>query len=353
MKIENVFTICNISYLNQAIVALRSISSFVQVNKMTILLVDIKEEFTIGNIKIIPLSYILDFAKTQVDPEKLEILNHYTVTSLCTAIKPFMLLFLKNNSSANKCNIYIDPDTYWISKPNFEISRGRLIFFRHRDELYRNDGFNGTNFLTFGGMNLGLIVDTGADMKIIKHWAIFSLPINYESAMNGYYTDQRPADMLVLSNRAISHYDSTLNLSYWNINDVRITKEQSNKKQVYQGLLSAELSMFHFSGFRRRLQEYKSDRRLQYVNHPDSLVIQEIHDDYYTDLKLVEKELEKHELIKLNVEANSAAAIFTYLLGKKADKGIFAASIFFLVSNNKFFARLFSRFYMMKNPLGI
>lgn len=349
-----IFTICNYSYLAQAIVALESFGKIDSLNvKKIIFLVDSEESFCIKDIEIISMARLKIFCESTNFDFDFDILSFYAVTSLCTAIKPIALLFCRYNFSQYEVTIYTDPDTYWLCKPTLEFEQGKLYLFRHRDYLCKKTGFNGKNFLSFGGMNLGLIIDTGSSVNDLKHWNDFALPINLESPMLGYYTDQRPADLMVLSDRAVSCYDESVNLSYWNIADVKLAIYNENFI-VNQFGSPKKLAMFHFSGYKKDVNAYKADRRSQYLNHDSKEIIIKLHCAYSNQVDLQTKYL-SHITIKTNKYGTaSKGAIYGYLFNKQLRndltiKGFFLKSII----KSKLVLNFIDRIYKIKNPLGI
>ena len=355
MKNSCTFTICNIKYLPQAIVSIKSYSKVNSTGHLGIILVDSENDFEIDNISVLSLSTIIKLSIVENIYHDFEILKHYTVTSLCTAIKPLIFIYYKLTKSQCDSFVYIDPDTLWLTKSNFAFAQTKLIFFRHRDKLYKTDGYNGRNFLTFGGLNLGLIIDTGVDIQILKEWLTFALPINFESSMLGYYTDQKPADLLVLSGRGISYYDKCINLSYWNIADIELQILNDGHYQATQDNCSANLSMFHFSGYRKSINDYSSERGIQYLTHKNSNVIKQLHIEYTA---LLEVEINKtHTLCIVQNEYGSAkeSDIFKYLLLNRLsnNKLIFIRLIAPLLVKSKLLIYLVARLYRFKNPLKI
>jgi hypothetical protein len=296
---------------------------------------------------------VVAFAREQGIEFDSAILEHYTVTSLCTAIKPICLLFTRVRFSGNDYYVYVDPDTYWMQTPNLELAADELHFFRHRNVLFDTSGYSGRNFLTFGGMNLGLIMDTGVALDTIKKWNAFALPINLESSMLGYYTDQRPADLMVLSGQARSQYDPRINLSYWNIADVALRQEQGS--YVVEQLGAArKLVMFHFSGYKKKLESYSAERKDEYLNHPDRAVIQGLHDKY-TQLVDAERATVTTQQIQTNDYGTAhRGEIYGHLIRSRLHHYTgFRKAAMSAVVRSHILMRAVDRFYKIKNPLKI
>jgi hypothetical protein len=348
-----VFTICNLGYLPQAMVAVNSYGSVSSSAKKIVFLVDAVCNATIGDVEIISLGDVKLFAGEQNVDFDDDILKRYTVTSLCTAIKPIALLFTRLRFSGYDYYVYTDPDTYWMQKPNLDLQAGELNFFRHRNSLFDTSGYSGRNFLTFGGMNLGLIMDAGVSLETIKKWNAFALPINLESSMLGYYTDQRPADLMVLSGQATSKYDERINLSYWNIADVQLTREQGTY-MVNQFGESKKLVMFHFSGYKKKLENYAAERKEEYLGHPNSTVIQELH-NHYTQLVDAERAVVVGQTIPTNNYGKAhGGEIYGQLIKSRLGQySGFRKTAMTAVIRSHTALRMIDRLYKIKNPLKI
>lgn len=348
-----VFTICNLGYLPQAFVAVNSYAAVSTSARKIIFLVDAVRSSTIGDIEIIALADVVAFAHEQGIDFDSAILKHYTVTSLCTAIKPICLLFTRIRFGNEDYYVYVDPDTYWMQRPNLELTAGELHFFRHRNILFDTSGYSGRNFLTFGGMNLGLIMDTGVALDTIKNWNAFALPINLESSMLGYYTDQRPADLMVLSNQARTQYDERINLSYWNIADIALCHEQGSYL-VKQFGEARKLVMFHFSGYKKKLESYSAERKDEYMHHPDRAAIQALHDEY-TQLVDAQRSTVKQQQIQINDYGTAhRGEIYGHLIRTRLGQYTgFRKAAMSAVIRSHTLMRAVDRFYKIKNPLKL
>ncbi len=348
-----VFTICNKAYLAQALVAIKSFSEFNVDTKTGILLIDAVERYSINGVQIYTIADVINYTSRESIQVNWNIIDYYTVTSLCTAVKPLALMFFRSEFPSRDYYVYTDPDTLWLSKPRLQLERSKLYFFRHRDFLCTTSGYSGRNFLTFGGMNLGLIIDTGVNDEILMSWNNFAFPINIESSMLGYYTDQKPADLMVLSNRAESIYDECINLSYWNIADVRLDFDEEGYT-VKQFNDQKKLVMFHFSGYREFLETYASERKNEYLNHADARLIDRLHIHY---ARLIEFERLNLEVLSINTNSYGTAEsgmIYKYLIAESC-KNQHSVNSHFLryIIKFKVFLRFVDRIYKMKNPFKI
>ena len=348
-----VFTICNLKYLPQALVAISTFSEFHSANEQSIVVMDLEECTEIQGIKLLSMRTIVEGTNHLIEGESSEIFKHYDITSACTAIKPLALLFFRTAFPSHNFFTYVDPDTFWLRGLDNNFLNNTLYFFRHRHDLGRTDGYCGYNFLTFGGVNLGLFIDTGTPIENIITWHHFALRINFESSMLGYYTDQKPADLLVISQRAFSIYDERTNLSYWNIADVELTCED-NIFYVRQFDITRPLIMFHFSGYRRKIAEYVSDRKAQYLNSTSLKEISIIHDYYSTAIQEKQKLLKSINIIENNLGSSGSHEIFRYLYKVKFGESRYLFHrTFNLLLRFDFFCLAVSRFYKIKNPLKI
>lgn len=348
-----VFTICNLKYLPQALVAISTFSEFHSANERSIVVMDLDECTEIQGIKLISMQTIVEGTNHLIEEQSSEIFKHYDITSACTAIKPLVLLYFRILFSSYNFFTYVDPDTFWFGALDNKFINNNLYFFRHRHDLARTDGYSGYNFLTFGGVNLGLFVDTKTPLENIIAWHRFALRINFESSMLGYYTDQKPADLLVISQRAFSIYDERTNLSYWNIADVKLTCDHHNFF-VKQFDKSMSLIMFHFSGYRKNIAEYTSERKAQYLNSSSLNEISIIHGIYATAIQEKQILLKSIPFIENSIGAAGHHEIFRYLYKLKFGESRYLLHkvISHLLSFD-FFCLAISRLYKMKNPLKI
>ena len=348
-----VFTICNLKYLPQALVAISTYSEFHAVDRKSIVVMDLEEGSQIQGINLIPLRTIVAGTNHLVDENLSEIFKHYDITSACTAVKPLALLYFKIQLPYIEFYTYIDPDTFWVGSLDCKFERNTLYFFRHRHDLGRADGYSGYNFLSFGGVNLGLFVDTGTAIENIVAWHKFALNINYESSMLGFYTDQKPADMLVISQRALCIYDERVNLSYWNIADVELVNENGRFSVLQFGALR-HLVMFHFSGYKSKIDDYNSDRKEQYLGSKSIKNIIKAHEIYNDEIKSRVNILKSYNLNSNNIGKVGSHVIIRYLYKLKYGKSrsITKQLICHLLSFD-FICKLISRMYKIKNPLKI
>jgi hypothetical protein len=348
-----VFTICNIKYLPQALTAIDSYSRHHNVNHKAIVLIDSERSCEINGIKILTVEDVTRGASKHVPFSLSEIFKHYDITSACTAIKPLSLIYLRELCPDSAYHAYIDPDTYWLDSFSLDLSKKQLYFFRHRDYLCSNDGYSGKNFLAFGGVNLGLFVDTGSPIDTLISWHVFALPINFESAMLGYYTDQKPADLMVLSGRAHVLYDERINLSYWNIADVSLRK-RDNTFVVKQFEEEKPLAMYHFSGYRATVSLYSGERKDQYINSPSVDGISAIHEVYTSEVRRNADNLKNYDIKSNGLGTASHAEIFKYLyLSKFSEGGGWRHTLTKWLMRFDYFSNVVARFYKIKNPLKI
>jgi hypothetical protein len=348
-----VFTICNLKYLPQALVAISTFSEFHSADEQSIVVMDLEECTEIQGIKLLSMETIIEGTNHLMEGESSEVFKYYDITSACTAIKPLALLYFRASFPSHNFFTYVDPDTFWLGALDNKFINNNLYFYRHRYDLGRADGYSGYNFLTFGGVNLGLFVDTGSSIENIIAWHRFALRINFESSMLGYYTDQKPADLLVISQRAFSIYDERTNLSYWNIADVKLTYI-NNKFFVEQINKSRPLIMFHFSGYRKNIVEYASERKEQYFSSSSVNEISIIHNIYTEAVEERRILLKSSPLVKNNIGTAEHHEIFRYLYKSKFGGSHYLLhKLINLLFRFDFFSIAISRFYKIKNPLKI
>jgi hypothetical protein len=112
--------------------------------------------------------------------------------------------------------------------------------------------------------------------------------------------------------------------------------------------------MFHFSGYRKKIADYMSDRKVQYLNSSSLNGISIIHDTYTTAIQEKMKLVKSITIIKNNIGSAGPHEIIRYLYKMKFGESRYLLhKIISRLLRFDLFCLAISRFYKIKNPLKI
>jgi glycosyltransferase involved in cell wall biosynthesis len=179
-----------------------------------------------------------------------EMVNRYTNTELCVALKPFAILeAIERQRNIIGGIVYFDADIYLIS-PMRELedlaSKDMDIVLTPHLTMPVGNGFpKELDLLRHGACNLGFIYCSTSDItiNILRWWAEWLKTHCYEDLELGLYGDQKWSDLFqgFLDNFKILRHDG-YNVAYWNIafRDVRFNEDRWSVNNV-------PLRFIHFS----------------------------------------------------------------------------------------------------------
>lgn len=257
-----VYTVSTIGYLEQAVLALKSVKNNNKFNIYFIFIVDIKKEsYEIINRKIKKnYPWIELLATHQLKKASKNIMNRaYKVFSkleICSLSKFICLKYLTNKYLSTKYFVYIDTDLYFFSSlKNCLNSIKNKPFLVTPHYLNPYDPFKESNFLTSGYINSGFYIAQPSCQNFQK---ILDILIERISKLGflapelGLYCDQNWVNLIshVFTDEFCLFKDPGCNIAYWNIENRLISKKGGH---YYAN--NHKLIFFHFSGFSKNLNK--------------------------------------------------------------------------------------------------
>jgi hypothetical protein len=211
----------------------------------------------------------------------------YDIMEFNTAIKPFMIEWLFNNTDADVI-VYLDPDIKVFSKLSVvedEILRGASVVLTPHITVPVEDGLtpNDYHMLQSGVFNLGFIAVSRCDEAInfVRWWGRRLKTLCASDISRNLFTDQRWCDLApcFLNKLAILKHPG-VNVAYWNIFQRSITQTGKDCWAV-DGL---PLVFFHFSGVDADLRNIisKHQSRLAWSDIPG---VRSLFDSYLDELE--------------------------------------------------------------------
>ena len=190
------------------------------------------------------------FAQDIGIPDFFDLTKKYTVTELCTAVKPFLLNYLfKTTDSDRLC--YFDPDIMFFAPMNGILEclqTHNIVLIPHLTDSYA-DNLHPTehSIMAVGAYNLGFIGLRRSEEteRFLVWWGQKLLKYCYVDVARNYFVDQRWIDLVPgMYTGVYIERDSGYNVAYWNLPYRQITKQQSD--YLVNGV---PLKFFHFSGY--------------------------------------------------------------------------------------------------------
>lgn len=266
------FTICSINYLAQAQTLGQSLQRTNPDVEFVIGLVDRLDKVTLDTDKIPPFQ-LLEIDKININclPEMCE---HYNITELNTAVKPFYFDYFFKNRPDIKNVIYFDPDIIVFDdlkplKDNLEkysivltphITSPITDKFETREIDHLNTGLYNLGFVAVGRSEQSyLMIDWW--MERLKKDCIIDL-------CHGLFVDQHWMVLVPIFFRDIVLVDkyAGYNVAYWNLHERQVTVQNSRFF-----VNDVPLIFFHFSGYglNKPMEVSKYQNRSSFENRPD------------------------------------------------------------------------------------
>jgi len=173
----------------------------------------------------------------------------YTVTELCTAVKPWLLRTLLTDHDVA---IYLDPDIEVFGPFAGEVAAraatDEIVLTPHVLEPMPRDGLRPSeaDIMASGVFNLGFIGVARAADPFLRFWAERLRQDAISSVTEQLFTDQRWVDNVPALFRHTVVTDPGWNVAYWNVYQRPLTREAD-------GTVAASgqpLRFVHFSGYR-------------------------------------------------------------------------------------------------------
>ncbi|MFN8356513.1 MAG: glycosyl transferase [Spirosomataceae bacterium] len=271
------FTICSVNYLAQAKTLGDSLAKHCPEIKYVIGLTDQLADKVIDKSQL-PQAELLEVHQLNI-PNFKWMCQHYDITELNTAVKPYFIDYLfQRETEVNKL-IYFDPDII-VYQPLTELSRWldhySIVVTPHICSPV-TDGYHPSEetHLNTGIFNLGFIALRRAEdtQRFVNWW---KEKLAYECKIdlaNGLFVDQNWV------NFAPYYFQNTIiiknlgyNVAYWNLHERLL--HHNNSQWTVQSLLSQEntpLIFFHYSGYQLAkptvLSKYQN--RFTFEQRPD------------------------------------------------------------------------------------
>lgn len=213
-------------------------------------------------------------------PDFSNFLYRYTILELNTAVKPYVLDFLFQNTDADTVS-YIDPDI-WIKSELTEVFNGleeaNIVMTPHmRRPFWDGKNPTETGILQSGTYNLGFLgLRRSNDAKELLYWWMDKLFLDcIVDIPNGLFVDQKWMDLVpgYFQSTKIIH-NPGYNIAYWNLHEREL--EVENGQYSVEG---SPLGFFHFSGYSPYLPSSLSKHQNRH-NLADMPVVRQICDEY-------------------------------------------------------------------------
>lgn len=247
MNVKNdytAFTVCNVAYLNKALVL--SDSYHIQTNKkLNIYLIDTKRE--LPNLKN---HHKIIWIEELNLPELNNLAFKYDITELSTSLKPYLA---KKNLELNQKVIFFDPDIFIyssIDKILNDLNDCSILLTPHYTTPEPNEWDNSdVGMMRFGSFNLGFFAlrDTLESGKFVDWWHDRCMRYCFFETQFGLSTDQKWISIAPCLFRDIKiSFNSGYNMAFWNLHERLITKNEDKSITINN---KERLIFFHFSSF--------------------------------------------------------------------------------------------------------
>ena len=220
-------TVVTRSYIPFARVLLASIKKQYPSMPLFVILLDILEGdcFCGSGVEVIPAK---DLGIAEFD----NMLERYTNTEMCVALKPFAIkeIFRRTNGNVDGV-IYMDSDIYVVS-PMDELEKivdagAEVVLTPHLNTPSPHGRTSDLTMLKCGVYNMGFafFANTASSRAILDWWAHWLVHFCYEDFTAGLFGDQKWMDLLpcFADNYKILRH-SGYNVAYWNIDQRPVTR---------------------------------------------------------------------------------------------------------------------------------
>jgi len=194
---------------------------------------------------------VIEVAEIGIDNFE-ELYLKYSVTELCTAVKPFYFRYLFDSYPEEDEIIYLDPDTEVYGSLSLiaeELNSASILITPHftnpiNDELKQSE----EDFLNSGLYNLGFIAlkRSSETFRMLDWWGDRLKKKAFIDLGKGLFTDQIWINLVPLYfNNVKILLHPGYNMAYWNLHEREL---ENNAIVVFKGE-RWPLIFFHFSGF--------------------------------------------------------------------------------------------------------
>lgn len=253
----HIFTTCNLTYLPQSLLLLRSIRHFHDDCKVTLVLVEEKRLFPKAvQIRLDEFDDVL-FPEDLWGGDRFQILFSYDVVEACTAIKgPALSLLLEEGIPV----VYLDPDIALFSRidPVLELlADASIVLTPHQlfgvDPSVYGELHDERMSLVTGVFNFGFLAVRPDDegLAFSKWWSFRTTFYAFDNSEVGLFTDQKWGNLVpALFNRVAISRNKGLNVASWNIHERQLALSDDGDYVIDD----EKLIFFHFTKAESGLQ---------------------------------------------------------------------------------------------------
>lgn len=261
-----IFTVCNVAYLDKAMVLAESVYEF---NK-------IKTDIFVFD-KIIEVGADLGCCNLHWI-EELEIPNFkslsfkYTIIELSTALKPWLALKLLESHSKV---VFFDADVMVFNHLESvfdDLEHYPVIITPHYFFPKINGMIDDERIMRFGSYNLGFFaVNCSQESKMFLYWwSDRCLSDGFDDAQFGIFTDQKWVSIAQCFFPFIQvSYNNGLNVAFWNLDERTISKNIDGQYIINKEYL---MLFFHFSSFDKNYAEKLSKKDFDIGKNKNSII---------------------------------------------------------------------------------
>lgn len=286
-----IFTVCNLNYLDKALVLAESVQKFTD-KKLKIFLFDKKSDVSIFENKV-DIVWVEDLNV----PNFNELAFKYDIIEFSTCLKPFITLFLLETYEKV---IFLDPDTCLFNSVQIildDLEKNTILLTPHHTTPQSNDlGESDTGMLRFGSFNLGFyaVKRSSQSKYFLEWWSQRCFDLCYMDSQFGLSTDQKWVTIAPCFFQDIYvSFNLGYNMAAWNSWERELSL---NNNGTYYVNGDIPLIFFHFSNFDVNDPEYLNKRSCyeKGKRRPDLLKI----GNWYIDaLKRNEPDLKKQKYV--------------------------------------------------------
>ena len=237
-----VFTVCNLGYLNKALVLAESVhrTNNLQTN---IFVFDKKTEVNV-NKDHVKLRWIEDYAPKDF----LHLAFMYNVIELTTALKPFLASIMAKEYSRV---LFFDPDVMVFEKLDVvfnNLKNNDFLLTPHQSSIEYESSIN-LHYQRFGYFNLGFFAFNRSSLanNILDWWWKQCETHCFDEAHQGSFTDQKWMSLAPFYFPGIKSLNNPqLNVAWWNLKERLISKNDTSNKF---SIMEENIVFFHYSSF--------------------------------------------------------------------------------------------------------
>lgn len=270
MQSLDAITICSKNYIAQARVLCKSFHSHNAGGRFYLLLVDKKSRYIHNDKEPFDDIYELNQLQEYI-PEFIRFVFKYSLLELSTAVKPFFINYLLDNSISEKV-AYFDPDiliTNELSQISRELETYNILLTPHITSPFPVDGHKPSevDILRSGIYNLGFIGlrNCKETKKMLEWWSSRLESGCLMEVDEGYHVDQKWIDLVPEYFSGVRILNAPgYNVAYWNLHERSIS---TNDNEILCN--GSPLYFFHFSG-------YDPDRPNKISKHQTRFTVRDI-----------------------------------------------------------------------------